>query len=78
MPKGIKIDRILDVRGLLCPRPNLMATRTLAEMGDGETLEVISTDKGIRSAISTLCKTGNYRLLDTREEHGILRFVIEK
>ena len=75
---GIKIDRILNVTGLLCPQPHLIATKALAEMKRGETLEMISTDKSTKNTIPFLCQKGRYKLLQTREEDGHIHFVIEK
>lgn len=73
-----KIDRVLNVTGLLCPRPNLIATQTLQEMQKGETLEIICNDKNTRLAIPSLCATSSYHLLEIREEHGLLYFLIQK
>ncbi len=54
------IDRELDTRGLNCPLPILKAKKTLADMGSGQTLKVVSTDAGSTRDFQAFAKqTGN-------------------
>ncbi len=39
-------ERILDARGLRCPMPILRAKKEMDELGPGEILRVIATDRG--------------------------------
>jgi len=71
-----KIDKILDVRGLPCPTPTVMAGKTLREMETGMTLRVISNDVTTKESITALCVDEGYRLLSTDEKNGIITFVI--
>jgi len=72
-----KVDRIVDVSGLLCPGPDLIIRKTLAEMEKGKTLEVISNDKTTKKSIPSICKRGKCRLVGIIEEDGLLHFLIE-
>lgn len=72
-----KVDRIIDVSGLLCPGPDLITRKTLAAMEKGKTLEVISNDKTTGKSIPSICKRGKYRLVEVIEEDGLLHFFIE-
>ncbi len=72
-----KVDRIIDVSGLLCPGPDLITRKTLAEMEKGKTLEVISNDKTTKKSIPFICKRGKYRLVEIIEEKGLIHFLIE-
>ena len=72
-----KIDRIIDVSGLLSPGPDLIIRKALAEMEKGKTLEVISNDKTTRKSIPSICKRGKCRLVEIVEEGGLLHFLIE-
>ena len=54
------IDRELDTRGLNCPLPILKAKKTLADLGSGQTLKVVSTDAGSTRDFQAFAKqTGN-------------------
>jgi TusA-related sulfurtransferase len=73
-----KVDRVIDVSGLLGPGPSLLTRGALQELKAGEILEVISSDKGVEQAVMELCGDGGCRLLEVREETGLFHFVIRK
>jgi TusA-related sulfurtransferase len=76
--KKTKVDRIIDVTGLLCPGPDLITRKTLAELEKGKILEVVSNDKTTKNSIPAMCRKMKYRLVELTEEDGLLHFVIEK
>ena len=78
MSEGKKIDRILNLSGLLCPNPNLIAAKKLENMKSGETLEVVCSDKSVKKSIPALCREGKYDLIETREVKGLVHFIIRK
>lgn len=56
----MKADQTLDCVGLYCPMPIVKTSQRIKELSDGEVLEVISDDKGIKSDMPAWCaKTGN-------------------
>lgn len=78
MNKGKKADMILNLSGLSCPNPSLITAKRLEKMDSGETLEVLCRDKSVKVSIQALCRQGNYELIETREEKGLLHFFIKK
>lgn len=46
MLEGIKVDRTLDQKGLLCPMPIINTAREVSKLSSGQILEVLSTDPG--------------------------------
>lgn len=42
MMKKKGIDKVLDVKGLLCPVPTVMTAKTLKEMEKGKILKIIT------------------------------------
>lgn len=83
-PKGekimpeTKIDRIVNVSGLLCPQPSLVTRKVLESMHKGQVLKVVSDDRRTLSGISTVCRQGNHVLRQVLEEHGQIIYLIEK
>ncbi len=73
-----KVDRVIDVSGLLGPQPSLLTQGALQDLKAGEILEVISNDKGVEQAVRALCCDGGCRLLEVREESGLFHFVIRR
>ena len=78
MPKEIRIDKILDVKGLICPGPTVMTMNTLKDMDRGKILQVITDDNSTRLSIPSLCERAGYNLLELREEEGVLYYLIRK
>jgi tRNA 2-thiouridine synthesizing protein A len=74
----IKIDRVLNVSGLLSPHPSLITAKKLEDMNPGEILEVVCSDKCVKVSIPALCRQGHYELVETREEKGRIHFIIRK
>ncbi len=55
----MKADRTLDCVGLYCPMPIVKTAQEIKELAEGEILEVIADDKGIKSDMPAWCsKTG--------------------
>jgi len=78
MQKKSKIDKILDVTGLLCPMPTVMTGKTLKEMKKGGTLQIISNDMTTREAIPSICSEEGYSLIEQKEKDGLIYFVVKK
>ena len=78
MAKGKKIDRVLNLSGLLCPNPSLITVKKLEDMKPGEILEVICNDKSVKESIPVLCREGGYELVETLEDKGLIHFIIRK
>ena len=71
-------DAVLDARDLACPLPVLKARRLLADMAPGARLLVEATDPMAAVDLPHLCREDGHRLVWSRAEGGILRFLIEK
>ena len=72
-------DRTLDCRGLIYPAPILKAERALAGMGQGQLLEVITTDENTRPDLTAWAEQiGAELLVITDEVDGQYRFFVRK
>ncbi|MBX7539677.1 sulfurtransferase TusA family protein [Qipengyuania sphaerica] len=71
-------DATLDAKGLNCPLPILQAKKSLKDLSNGQTLEILCTDPGsVRDFEAFARATGN-RLVDSGEDNGTYRFVLER
>lgn len=68
----------LDVLGLFCPVPILLAAREMQKLRPGDLLEVVGDDPGIREDMPAWCERAGHRLLELVEEGGRIRSVVEK
>jgi tRNA 2-thiouridine synthesizing protein A len=72
------IDKVLDVKGLLCPVPTVMTSKTLKEMKNGNTLQIITNDMTTKESIPSLCTQEGYTIIELNEKEGLLCFIIRK
>jgi tRNA 2-thiouridine synthesizing protein A len=69
---------VLDTKGLKCPLPVLKARKALREVPPGGLLKVLATDPGAVKDFEHFCKTTGSELVDSREEAGVLVFLIRR
>lgn len=68
----------LDVTGLFCPLPILLAAREMRKLQPGDLLDVVGDDPGIREDMPVWCERAGHRLVEMREEEGKIRSLVEK
>jgi TusA-related sulfurtransferase len=78
MRNRLKVNKILDVQGLLCPVPTVMTRNTLKEMKKGMSLQVITNDTTTKESIPSLCAQKGYTILELKEKEGLLYFTIRR
>lgn len=65
----------LDARRLLCPIPVIRVQDRIAELGPGDTLEVVCTDPGALNDIPAWCRVHGHQVV--RAEERCREVVIE-
>ena len=68
----------LDVTGLFCPLPILLAAREMRKLQPGDLLEVVGDDPGIREDMPVWCERAGHRLVEMEDEEGKIRSLVEK
>ena len=69
----------LDVLGLFCPIPVLLAAREMQRLRPGDLLEVLGDDPGILEDIPAWCDQAGHLLLEmVEEEEGRIRSLVQK
>ncbi len=68
----------LDTKGLNCPLPVLKTKKRIKDLQAGDTLEVLSTDPGSVRDFEAFCRATGNLILESGEEAGVFRFVVEK
>lgn len=76
--KNLKPDLVVDARGQSCPGPMLEAKKALTKVPVGGILEVLSSDRGTRRDLPTLCKKLGYEFLGFIEEAGYDRLFVKR
>jgi TusA-related sulfurtransferase len=68
----------LDVTGTFCPLPILLAAREMRKLGTGDLLEIVGDDPGILEDMPVWCERAGNRLVEMKEEEGLIRSLVEK
>ncbi|PHS25811.1 MAG: SirA family protein [Robiginitomaculum sp.] len=71
-------DEVLDAKGLNCPLPILKAKKALTGLGNGQTLEILSTDPGSVADFQAFCRATGNELLEHNNDGDIYRFLIKR
>jgi TusA-related sulfurtransferase len=78
MADPVKVDKVLDAKGLLCPMPVIKARKAIREIALGQVLEVQATDKGSLKDFEAWARQTGNELLDSSESGGVYTFHIRK
>ena len=71
-------DKTLDCLGLYCPMPIVKTSLAIDEMSDGEVLEVLADDVGIKEDMPAWCKTTGNEFLGIQEQDGEIKVYVKK
>jgi tRNA 2-thiouridine synthesizing protein A len=72
------MDEELDLRGLKCPLPALMARKRLASLPPGETLWVLASDPLSVVDIPHMCSQEGHAVIERQSPPGHHRFLIRR
>jgi tRNA 2-thiouridine synthesizing protein A len=74
----MKADHNLDCIGLYCPMPIVKTSEKIKQLNQGEILEVLADDKGIKQDMPAWCKVTGNECLGIEEENGQYRVYVKK
>ena len=74
----MKVDQTLDCIGLYRPMPIVKTAEKIKQMQQGEILEVLSDDKGIKQDMPAWCKLTGNECISTEEDNGQFRVYVRK
>ncbi|MEV5029912.1 sulfurtransferase TusA family protein [Paenibacillus sp. LPE1-1-1.1] len=74
----MQADVIVDTKGLACPMPIVRAKKAIDLLQSGQTMAVLSTDKGSLNDFQAWVKQTKNELLAHEEENGVYTFFVKK
>ena len=69
---------LLDVKGYVCPHPQIYTKKALAKIASGEHLEVIFDNPSSGESIATMCDITGDEIIEKKTEEGKFIWDIEK
>lgn len=74
----MEADATLDCVGLYCPMPIAQTAKKLNEMGEGQVLEVLADDEGIKEDMPAWCNITGNEFLGIEEDSGEYKVYVRK
>ncbi len=74
----MKADQTLDCLGLYCPIPIIKTAERVKQLKQGEVLEVVADDKGIKLDMPAWCEATGHEFLGVEEQGGEIRVYVKR
>jgi len=78
MSSDIKVDKVLDAKGLSCPLPILKTKKAVEGLSKDQVLKVETTDPGSKNDMASWAKRTGNEILKVEEASGAITFYIKK
>ena len=78
MSEEIKVDKVMDLKGLPCPMPILKVNKGIKDVEIGQVIEVWSTDPGSLSDFPSWARTRGQEILKTDQNGEVTKFYIKR
>lgn len=78
MSVEIKVDQVLDAKGLSCPLPILKTKKAVEALAKDQVLKVEATDPGSKNDMAAWAKRTGNEILKMEEAGGMFTFYIRK
>ena len=74
----MKANQSLDCIGLYCPMPIVKTAEKISQLNQGEILEVVADDKGIKLDMPAWCQATGQEFLGVEEAGGEIKVYVKK
>ena len=78
MSEAIKVDKVMDLKGLPCPMPVVKVSKGIKEVEVGQVIEAVTTDPGSLSDFPAWAKSSGNEILKTEQGDGVITFYIKR
>ena len=72
------VEKVLDLKGLLCPIPVVKISNAIKEVEFGDVIEATATDPGVMMDIPAWCSTTGNELISMDETDDVFTFRIKR
>ncbi|MBW2029022.1 MAG: sulfurtransferase TusA family protein [Deltaproteobacteria bacterium] len=78
MSEEIKVDKVMDLKGLPCPMPVVKMSKGIKEVEVGQVVEAQTTDPGSLADFPAWARTSGNEILKTDQEGDVIKFYIRR
>ena len=76
MGDEIKVDKVMDLKGLACPMPVVKVSKGINDIEVGQVIEAQTTDPGSLADFPAWAKTSGNEILKTDQNGDVIKFYI--
>ena len=78
MSEEIKVDKVMDLKGLPCPMPVVKVSKGIKEVDVGQVIEAHTTDPGSLTDFPAWARTSGNEIVKTDQEDKLIKFFIKR
>jgi TusA-related sulfurtransferase len=78
MSEEIKVDKVMDLKGLPCPMPVVKVSKGIKEVEIGQVVEAQTSDPGALADFPAWAKTSGNEILKTDQSGDVTKFYIKR
>jgi TusA-related sulfurtransferase len=78
MSEEIKVDKVMDLKGLPCPMPVVKVSKGIKEVAVGQVIEAQTSDPGALADFPAWARTSGNEILKTEQDGKIIKFYIRR
>ena len=78
MSEEIKVDKVMDLKGLPCPMPVVKVSKGIKDVQVGQVIEALTTDPGALSDFPAWARTSGNEILKTDQDGGLIKIYIKR
>lgn len=78
MASQVQADKVLDVKGLLCPLPIIKLSKAIKELEIGQVVEMQATDPGSQPDMDAWVKNTGHEMVDSAAGDGVFTFWVRR
>ena len=71
-------DKVLDLKGLLCPMPIVKMAKAIKEIEIGQVIEAEASDPGVMADIPAWCKSTGHELVKMEKVEKTIKFWVRR
>lgn len=74
----VKVDRVVDARGSVCPGPLMALIGAVREQKVGDVISVYSNDTGSRTDIPLWVEKAGHEMVALKDREGYAEYIVRK
>ena len=78
MSEEIKVEKVMDLKGLPCPMPVVKMSKGIKEVDIGQIVEAHTTDPGALADFPAWARTSGNEIVKTDQDGDVIKFYIKR